>query len=92
MRLKALFGNVILEKIIPQRASKLILAEHVAESICRRWQVVSVGPECKRIKLGEFVVFNTGTAGEIEDGGKKFIILPEKDIVATYEDRDVEAN
>ena len=79
---KATFDNVVLERHLYEN-SKLVLPEAAAASIQKKWKVVSTGPDCKTVQLGDFIVFNSPTAGEIEwTEGKKYVICPEKDIVA----------
>lgn len=79
---KATFDNVALEKEVYAK-TKLILTEEAAASVQKKWRVVSVGPDCKVVRVGDFIIFNSPTAGEIEwANDKKYVILPEKDIVA----------
>ncbi len=78
----ATFDNVGLEKEVYNK-TKLILSEQAASAVQKKWRVVSKGPDCKVVNIGDFIMFNSATAGEIEwDGGKKYVVLPEKDIVA----------
>jgi len=84
MRLIPTGSNVVIAKVIGDKKSKLILSETAQESVFKRWKVAAIGPECKVVKLDQYIVFNSPTAGEIEEGGAKYVILPEKDIVAVY--------
>ena len=84
--MRATFDNVVLEKIVPgqNQDNGLVLPDHVHETIKKRWKVVAAGSKCVEVKLGDYIVFNSPTAGEIDAAGKKYVILPEKDIVAVY--------
>lgn len=83
--MRATFDNVVLEKVVAsQEKGALVLPDHVHADIKKRWKVVSPGPKCVEVHMGDFIVFNSPTAGEIDAGGKKYVILPEKDIVAIY--------
>ncbi len=83
--MRATFDNVVLEKIVPDQAkAALVLPDHVHADIKRRWKVVNAGPKCTEVAIGDYIVFNSPTAGEIDAAGKKYVILPEKDIVAVY--------
>jgi co-chaperonin GroES (HSP10) len=79
---KATFDNVALEKEVYSN-TKLVLPDDVAATVQKKWRVVSAGPDCKVAKIGQYIIFNSATAGEIEwTNEKKYVILPEKDIVA----------
>ena len=83
MRLLPTFSNVVIQMEV-KKPGKLILADRVAESIFKRWKVAAVGPDCTTVKVDQYIVFNSPTAGEIVEGEKKYVILQEKDIVAVY--------
>jgi len=80
---QATFDNVVLERHVFEAAGGIILPGEAAASIEKKWKVINVGPDVKSVEVGQFIVFNSATAGEIEwHDGKKYVVLPVKDIVA----------
>jgi len=86
MRLIPTGSNVVVAKTKSSKKTPLILSEAVEDSIpaLKRWKVAAIGPECKAVKLDDFIVFNAANAGEIPDGDQKYVIIQEKDILAVY--------
>lgn len=83
MRIMPTADNVVLEKRDGKSngSLKLVLPDKVADER-KGWFVVEVGPDVKRCKQNDQIVYNSDTgAGQIELEGKTFVVMSEKDIV-----------
>ena len=49
-------------------------------------QIVSVGPEAKLVKKGDYVIFNSYSGREIVPDKQDFLVIDEADLLAVLED------
>lgn len=84
MTLKPLTNHVIakLETPAKKTASGLLLPETNKEQTAYA-VVESVGPEVKNIKVGEKIIYKEYATTNVELEGSKYIIVEEKDVLAT---------
>lgn len=94
MKIKPLFDRVVLQTIENEKESKGgILLPSVAQEKSQLANVVAVGegglPDGKeapmKVKVGDKVLFAKYSGTEIEESGKKYIIVRQADILAVVE-------
>lgn len=94
MKIKPLFDRVVLEKKDKEKETKTgIILPSVSEEKSQIATVVAVGegglPDGKemkmKVKAGDTVLFAKYSGTEIEDDGKKYIIVRQADILAVIE-------
>lgn len=85
MKIKAT-RDLVLVKLNKDKTN-LVLPDTAKEEMvmkATKGTVVSVGPECKEVKVGDFIHYNTWVGNEIKDDELKdgiYIIVAEKDIL-----------
>lgn len=85
MKIKAT-RDLVLVKLDKER-SDLVLPDTAKEKMvmeATKGTVVSAGPECKEVKEGDFIHYNSWVGNEIKDEELKdgiYIIVAEKDIL-----------
>lgn len=85
MKLKAT-RDLILVKLEPKK-TELVIPDSMSDKLiseATKGEAVSVGPECKEVKVGDMVHYNNYVGNEIKDEDLKggiFIIVQERDIL-----------
>lgn len=83
MQLKPLQDRVVALKEEPQKMTKSGILLGDAKESPSYAVVESVGPEVKNVKAGDKIVYKQYSTTDVEiDGGKKYIILKEEDVLA----------
>lgn len=83
MQLKPLQDRVVAIKEEPMKATKSGILLGEAEEKPAYAVVEAVGPDVKVVKTGDKIVYKQYSTTEVEIDDKKYIILEEKDILAT---------
>lgn len=84
MKLKPLTNHVVAvkEKPAAKTASGILLPDTNKEETAYA-VVESVGPEVKTIKASDKIIYKEYSTTEVKLGGKDYIIVEEKDVLAT---------
>lgn len=70
------------EEAKAKTASGIYLPEKAAEKP-KTAKVVAAGPEAKAVKIGDRIVYNSYGTTDVSVGGADYILVKEKDILAT---------
>lgn len=83
MQLKPLQDRVVAIKEEPMKATKSGILLGEAQEKPAYAVVESVGPDVKSVKTGDKIVYKQYSTTEVELDDKQYIILEEKDVLAT---------
>ena len=85
MNINPLFDNVLVQAKPAEevRKSGIVIPDTVSKEQPQEGEVLAAGPDCKKLKKGNMILFKTYSPTKIKVDGEEYLILKEEDVLAT---------